>query len=131
MVSTPATGLGERVRIMVVRLGRGLPIDSKVRRPMTTIWPVVIFLNHLKSSGRCQGILLPAPMTRLSDMAAIALKHFTGRACGNCFAQSTRRFGVALLYRAKRVECAQLAGAFETRQINLLTKAPASWAHSM
>src|SRR2546427_6313869 len=91
MVSTPATGLGERVRIMVVRLGRGLPIDSKVRRPMTTIWPVVIFLNHLKSSGRCHGILLPAPMTRLSDMAAMALKGFTFLSPAN--ARPQRRCG--------------------------------------
>ena len=54
------------------RLAKALPIESKVLRPMTMTWPVVIFLNHLKSSGRCQGILLPAPMTRLSDMAAMA-----------------------------------------------------------
>src|ERR1051325_3444757 len=43
---------------------------------MTITWPMVIFLNHLKSSGKCHGILFPAPMTRLSDMAAIALKDF-------------------------------------------------------
>jgi hypothetical protein len=44
---------------------------------MTTTLPVVIFLNHLKSSGRCHGILLPAPITRFSDIAAMALKYFT------------------------------------------------------
>jgi len=63
---------------MVVRLGKHLPIESNVRRPMTMTCPVVIFLNHLKSSGKCHGILLPAPITRLSDMAAIALKGRTG-----------------------------------------------------
>jgi hypothetical protein len=30
-------------------------------------------LNHLKSSGKCQGILLAAPITRFSDIAAMAL----------------------------------------------------------
>jgi hypothetical protein len=45
-------------------------------RPMTITLPVVSCLNHLKSSGKCQGILLPAPMTRLRDMAAMALKRF-------------------------------------------------------
>src|SRR6266849_3190136 len=63
--------------MIVVRLGSGWPRDAKVLRPITTIWPVVIFLNHLKSSGRRQGILLPLPITRLSDMAAMALKCFT------------------------------------------------------
>src|SRR6476661_668156 len=60
--------------MMVSRFGKGLPMDSKVLRPITMTLPVVSCLNHLKSSGRCHGILLPAPMTRLSDMAAIALK---------------------------------------------------------
>ena len=54
-----------------------MPIDSKVLRPMTTTWPVVIFLNHLKSSGKCHGILFPCPMTRFSLIAAMALKYFT------------------------------------------------------
>ena len=39
------------------RLGNGLPMDSKVFRPITITLPVVICLNHLKSSGRCHGIL--------------------------------------------------------------------------
>src|ERR1039457_6194427 len=76
-VRTPAMGCGERVRTMVVRFGSGLPMDSKVLRPMTMTWPVVIFLNHLKSSGRCHGMRLPAPITRLRDMAAMALNGFT------------------------------------------------------
>src|ERR1035437_6163852 len=77
IVRTSAMGRGERVRTMVVRFGSGLPMDSKVLRPMTMTWPVVIFLNHLKSSGKCQGMRLPAPITRLRDMAAMALNGFT------------------------------------------------------
>ena len=46
---------------------------------MITIWPVVIFLNHLKSSGRCHGILGPFPITRFSLIAAMALKCFMRR----------------------------------------------------
>jgi hypothetical protein len=34
--------------------------------------PAVVFLNHLKSSGMCQGIFPSLPMTRLRDIAAIA-----------------------------------------------------------
>src|SRR6266571_2024507 len=77
MVCTAGIPSGERVRTIVVRLGNGLPMASNVFRPMTITWPVVIFLNHLKSSGRCQGILFPAPITRFSDIAAMALKGFT------------------------------------------------------
>src|SRR5882724_4958362 len=51
-------------------------MDSKVFRPITMMWPVVSCLNHLKSSGKCHGILFPAPITRLSDIAAMALKCF-------------------------------------------------------
>ena len=61
---------------IVLRFGNGRPMDSKVLRPMTIVWPVVICLNHLKSSGRCHGILLSQPMTRLRDMAAMALRRF-------------------------------------------------------
>src|SRR5882724_3132445 len=76
-VCTPGCEKCDRLRTIVVRFGSGLPIDSNVLRPMTMTWPVVIFLNHLKSSGKCHGILLPAPITRLSDIAAIALRGFT------------------------------------------------------
>src|SRR5262245_44575872 len=71
---TPGGENRDWLRTMVVRLGSGLPMDSKVLRPITTTWPVVIFLNHWKSSGKCHGILPPAPITRFSDMAAMALK---------------------------------------------------------
>src|SRR5207247_11250330 len=64
---------------MVVRFGNGFPIDSNVFRPITITWPVVIFLNHLKSSGKCHGIWFPRPITRFSDMAAMVLKRFTSR----------------------------------------------------
>src|SRR5438309_11524086 len=56
-VCTPGYENGERLRTIVVRFGSGLPRDSKVFRPITTMWPVVICLNHLKSSGKCHGIL--------------------------------------------------------------------------
>src|ERR1035438_6314030 len=38
IVRTSAMGCGERVRTMVVRFGSGLPMDSKVLRPMTMTW---------------------------------------------------------------------------------------------
>src|ERR1700690_823374 len=61
---------------MFLRFGRGWPRLSNGLRPMTITLPIVIFLNHLKSSGRCHGILFPAPITRFSDIAAMALKCF-------------------------------------------------------
>mgnify|MGYP003330329240 CR=1 FL=1 len=76
MVVTPGCAHAERLRTMVVRLGSGLPMDSNVLRPITMTWPVVVALNHLKSSGKCHGILFPAPMTRFKDMAAMAWKGF-------------------------------------------------------
>src|SRR5436190_12567225 len=66
----------------LTRSGNGLPRLSKVLRPITTTLPLVIFLNHLKSSGKCHGILFPWPMTRFSLIAAMALKCFTARAIG-------------------------------------------------
>src|SRR6266511_4269716 len=78
-VRTPGNAKPERLNTIVSRPGSGLPMDSKVLRPITTTFPVVNFLNHLKSSGRCHGILFPAPMTRFSLMAAMALKRFTSR----------------------------------------------------
>src|SRR6185369_15026951 len=75
-VRTPGCENCDRLRTIVVRFGSGLPIDSNVFRPITTTWPVVIFLNHLKSSGKCHGIFPAAPITRFSDMAAMALKGY-------------------------------------------------------
>src|SRR6059058_5754169 len=54
---------------------------------MTTL-PVVVFLNHLKSSGKCQGILFPAPITRFSDIAAMALKCFIALSLRNAAGSS-------------------------------------------
>src|SRR6266508_3123952 len=78
-VRTPGNAKPDRLNTIVSRSGSGLPMDSKVLRPITTTLPVVSFLNHLKSSGRCHGILFSAPMTRFSLMAAMALNRFTGR----------------------------------------------------
>src|SRR4051812_10153439 len=84
IVRTPGTENCERLKMMVSRFGKGLPMDSKVFRPMTTTLLVVSCLNHLKSSGKCHGILFPAPITRLSDMAAMALKFFTTFRLAGC-----------------------------------------------
>src|SRR5881397_810311 len=81
---------GCRVRTKWRRFRSGLPRLSKVFRPITTTLPVVIFLNHLKSSGRCQGMVFPCPMTRFSLMAAMALKCFTSY----LFSVSAREFSI-------------------------------------
>ncbi len=44
-------------------------MESKVRRPMTIGWPIVVRLKNAKSSGRCHGIALPDPMTPLRPTA--------------------------------------------------------------
>ena len=73
-VRTPVTEPGLRVSTTVSRPGNGRPIDSNVLRPIASTWPIVVSLNHLKSSGKCQGMVLPLPIARLSDIAAMALK---------------------------------------------------------
>ena len=70
--SSRASRRGARVITTFVRFGSGLPRLSKVFRPITTKCPSVSRLNHLKSSGRCHGILFSHPITRLSDIAAMA-----------------------------------------------------------
>ena len=55
------------------RPGRGRPIDSKVRRPMTRVWPIVVALKWRSSSGRCHGIPPSRPMTPLRATAAMRL----------------------------------------------------------
>src|SRR5699024_1785129 len=60
-----------RESTILVRLGSGLPIESKVLRPIMTVLPVVCALKNLRSSGRCQGSALLSPMVRFSDMAKI------------------------------------------------------------
>ncbi len=49
--------------------GKGLPMDSNVRLPMTVVWPDVSALKCLRSLGRCQGSAPPIPMTPLSATA--------------------------------------------------------------
>src|SRR5438093_6846274 len=73
-VCTPGCENCDRLRTIVVRFGNGAPMDSNVFLPITMTCPVVIFLNHLKSPGKCHGILPPAPITRFSDIAVMALK---------------------------------------------------------
>ena len=60
------------------RFGTGRPIDSNVLRPITSTCPIVVCLNHSKSFGRSQGIVAALPITRFSDMAAMALKGRAG-----------------------------------------------------
>ena len=67
-----------RLSTNVSRFGSGRPIDSNVLRPIISTCPLVVCLNHLKSSGKCQGIRFPAPITWLSDIAAMALNGFRG-----------------------------------------------------
>src|ERR1700683_4381192 len=49
--------------------GSALPIDSKVRRPISTGLPNVTTLKYFRSSGRCQGRAPSRPITPLSAMA--------------------------------------------------------------
>ena len=53
------------------RPGNGLPMDSKVLRPMTMGLPSVSCLKRLRSSGRCQRSALPRPLTQLSAAATM------------------------------------------------------------
>ena len=46
---------GSRVTTMLVRPGSGRPMDSKVRRPMTTAWPVVTSRKCLQVLGDVPG----------------------------------------------------------------------------
>src|ERR1700746_1028790 len=69
--STPAK-FPVRVTTRLRRPGRGLPMDSKVLRPIKMGWPIVTSLNHLCSPRRRQGILLFCPITRFRVIATIA-----------------------------------------------------------
>ncbi len=48
-------------------------MDSKVSRPMTRTWPIVVRLKNAKSSGRCQGMSGPLPITPLRATAAMSV----------------------------------------------------------
>src|SRR5688572_31252367 len=54
---------------MFRRPGSGLPIDSQVRRPMMTGWPIVTRLKYARSAGRRHGSRLSRPMTPLRALA--------------------------------------------------------------
>jgi hypothetical protein len=56
---------------MFVRPGSGLPMLSKVLRPMITGLPMVVRLKKAKSDGSRQGMAFPAPMTPFSATAAM------------------------------------------------------------
>ena len=58
---------------MVRRPGSTRPIESNVLRPMTIGWPIVVRLKNAKSSGRCHGMSLSAPMTPLRPTAAMSV----------------------------------------------------------
>src|SRR5580658_8055216 len=63
--SVPAAWVSTRFR----RPGSGLPIESKVRRPISSGLPSVTDLKCCRSSGRCQGNSPPRPITPLSAIA--------------------------------------------------------------
>src|ERR1051325_2162995 len=90
IMRTPGWAKPNLLSTTVSRFGSGLPMDSNVFRPITITCPVVVSLNHLKSSGMCQGILFPIPITRFSDIAAMALKCFKLR-CPNSRAERRQR----------------------------------------
>ena len=49
-------------------------MDSKVTRPMTTGWPVVVRLKKRRSSGRRHGRAPLRPMRRSGVMATMAVR---------------------------------------------------------
>ena len=65
------------VRITFFLLGRGRTLSGSefhVFLPMTTVLPVVISRNRLRSSGICQGSLLSTPIRKLDVKARITLR---------------------------------------------------------
>src|SRR5215470_1213043 len=69
---------------MFSRPGSGAPIDSKVRRPMITLWPIVNPRKRLRSSGKRHGRRLSMPMTPFLATAAISANR--GERCIDAFA---------------------------------------------
>ena len=66
---------------MLLRPGSARPIEAQVLRPMITGCPSVVDLKCRRSSGRCQGMRFPAPITPLAATAAI-MDTLGGRAAG-------------------------------------------------
>jgi hypothetical protein len=60
----------ERLITILLRPLRGVPIDSKVFRPMITACPIVSRRKRFKSSGNRQGMALLRPIVRLRANAA-------------------------------------------------------------
>src|SRR5690606_24237977 len=60
-----------RLTTIFSRPGSGRPRESQVLRPMMIGLPRVMALKCLRSAGRCQGIWLSRPITRLRARAAI------------------------------------------------------------
>src|SRR6476469_3043966 len=59
-----------RVTTMLLRKGSGCPIDSKVRRPITTVLSRVTARKCLRSSGMLHGMSPSWPITPFSATAA-------------------------------------------------------------
>src|SRR4051812_37257783 len=74
---------------MFCRPGSGLPMDSKVLRPMTTGLPSVMPLNRLRSSGRCHGSALSRPITPLSAAATTRVISIRPTPSGNLVERPT------------------------------------------
>ena len=55
-------------------MGKGLPMESKVLRPMTIVWPVVVRLKKARSSGKRQGRVLLIPIPPLRSVATTSVK---------------------------------------------------------
>ena len=72
-VAPSADQLVSRVRTMLCRLGRGLPIESHVLRPMTMLLPIVTCLKCFNSAGKCQGIRPSNPISLFLPIAAISV----------------------------------------------------------
>src|SRR3954468_15448453 len=70
---------------MLWRPGSGFPIDSQVRLPMMTGWPIVTRLKWAISSGSLHGKALSRPITRLRAMAT------TSERIIECFLDRDRR----------------------------------------
>src|SRR5690606_26934955 len=58
---------------MNVRLGKTLPIESKVFLPIIRVCPLVFSLKNFKSAGRCHKSLLSFPIALFVELATIIL----------------------------------------------------------
>ena len=70
------TKSGLRVNTILRRLGNGLPMESKVFRPIKMVLFRVSFLKCLRSFGKRHGKSLSTPITRLLEKATMWLNNF-------------------------------------------------------